>query len=195
VQKLHNLLIATSNPGKLTEFRELLAGHVGTLVSSASVHAPPVVEDAPTLQGNAEKKARALFDLTGIPALGDDTGLEVRGLGGQPGVLSARYAGPDGDAALNMAKLLRELSGMPDRSAQFRTAIVYVDGESTRIYEGVCRGTIMESARGTGGFGYDPLFKPDGESGTFAELSAARKNIISHRGRAMQAFLKDLKTW
>jgi XTP/dITP diphosphohydrolase len=195
VSKLPTLLVATSNPGKLTEFRELLEGHVGMLLSSASVNAPAVVEDATTLQGNAEKKARALFELSGIPSLGDDTGLEVFSLGGRPGVLSARYAGPDGDAARNMAKLLRELSGQSDRSAQFRTAIVYVDGTSTRTYEGVCRGSILDSARGEGGFGYDPLFKPDGESGTFAELSSARKNTISHRGRAMQAFLDDLKTW
>ncbi len=192
---LSQLLIATTNPGKLAEFRDLLRDRVDEILSSGQVNAPEVEEDRPTLQGNALKKARTLFEFAGIPALADDTGLEVDALDGRPGVRSARYAGEDGDAEANMAKLLRELTGRPDRSAQFRTAVVYYDGQGGRLYEGVCRGTIMEAPRGSRGFGYDPLFLPDGESGTFAELASAVKNRISHRGRALQAFLSDLETW
>ncbi|NNE70343.1 MAG: RdgB/HAM1 family non-canonical purine NTP pyrophosphatase [Rhodothermales bacterium] len=192
---LNKLLIATTNPGKLEEFRQLLEGLVPTIISSADVDAPEVVEDAPTLEGNALKKARALFEHSGLPALADDTGLEVRTLDGRPGVHSARYAGPDCIAADNVAKLLNELRNREDRSARFRTAIVYFDGAQPRVYEGICTGRIIERPRGAGGFGYDPVFLPDGETETFAELSADRKNAISHRGRAMQAFLNDLKSW
>ena len=195
VTTLSQLLIATTNPGKLAEFKELLRDRVGEILSSSQVNAPEVDEDQPTLQGNALKKARTLYEFTGIPALADDTGLEVDALDGRPGVWSARYGGPDGDAEMNMAKLLHELAGRTDRSAQFRTAVVYYDGQGARLYEGVCRGTILEARRGSSGFGYDPLFLPDGESGTFAELASEAKNRISHRGRALRAFLADLETW
>lgn len=195
MSKPSSLLIATTNPGKLAEFRQLLRGHVASIVSSAEVDAPEVDEDAPTLEGNALKKAVALFEHTGLPALADDTGLEVQALGGQPGVHSARYAGPDCDAAQNVAKLLKELNTKDNRRARFRTAIVYFDGTDTRTYEGICEGRIIDSPRGAGGFGYDPVFQPDGEAGTFSEIPSARKNAISHRGRAMQAFLEDLKQW
>lgn len=195
VTTLSKLLIATTNPGKLAEFRQLLRGRVDEILSSGQVDAPEVEEDEPTLQGNALKKARTLFEFTGIPALADDTGLEVDALDGRPGVWSARYAGTDGDAEANMAKLLHELDGRTDRSAQFRTAVAYYDSEGAKLYEGICRGSILTAQRGDGGFGYDPLFLPDGESGTFAELASEVKNRISHRGRALQAFLTDLETW
>lgn len=193
--KPSTLLIATTNAGKLAEFRQLLRDHVESIVSSADVDAPEVDEDAPTLEGNALKKALALFNHTGLSSLADDTGLEVEALGGRPGVHSARYAGPDCDATQNVAKLLNELRTKNNRAARFRTAIVYFDGTNTRTYEGICKGQIIGAPRGDGGFGYDPVFLPDGESGTFSEIPSARKNAISHRGRAMQAFLEDLKKW
>jgi XTP/dITP diphosphohydrolase len=193
--RLSQLLIATTNPGKLAEFRELLQNRVEEIVSSIQVNAPEVEEDEATLQGNALKKAQTLFEFTGIPSLADDTGLEVDALNGRPGVWSARYAGPDADANANMAKLIHELKGKTDRSAQFRTAVAYYDGNGARLFEGICRGAILEAPRGDQGFGYDPLFLPDGESGTFAELASEVKNRISHRGRALQSFLNDLETW
>ena len=194
-EKIPQLLVATGNPGKLKEFRELLAGHVGRVLSSADVSAPEIEEDRPTLEGNALKKAETLFRLTGIPALADDTGLEVEALDGRPGVYSARYAGPEADPKRNIAKLLEELQAAPNRHARFRTAIVYLDEAGPRTYEGVCRGTILEAPRGRGGFGYDPIFLPDEAGLTFAELPAEEKNSISHRGRAMKAFLEDIARW
>lgn len=170
----------------------MLKGRVRTVRSASEFDAPDVVEDAPTLQGNAIKKAESLFALTGLPSLGDDTGLEVRALDGAPGVYSARYAGPECRPADNMTRLLRELEGAADRAAQFRTVIAFVDQDGTRLFEGICQGHILHQPRGAGGFGYDPLFLPDGESLTFAELPSSRKNAISHRGRAMQLFLTHL---
>jgi XTP/dITP diphosphohydrolase len=189
---LDRILIATANPGKLEEYRRLLQSRGLEVLSSADVGAPEVEEDALTLEENALKKARALFDLTGIPSLGDDTGLEVTALDGRPGVFSARYAGPDCDPAANVEKLLNELQGVADRSARFRTVVAFVSRGIQRVFEGVCPGTIVESPRGARGFGYDPIFLPEGESNTFAQLTPDRKNRISHRGRALQTFVDFL---
>ena len=123
-----------------------------------------------------------------MPALADDTGLEVDALGGRPGVHAARYAGPACDAVANRALLRRELAGVANRAAQFRTIIAFAEAGAVRYFEGVCKGRILDEERGTGGFGYDPLFVPDGEARTFAELSPDEKNAISHRGRALRAF-------
>ena len=181
------LVLATRNAGKVAEMRALLAGLPVRLRSAAEwPDAPDVEEDAPDLEGNARKKAVALRAHTGLPALADDTGLEVRALGGRPGVRSARFAGPHADDAANRARLLEELDGHADRAAQFRTVIALAEGDKTRYFEGVCRGRIIEEERGTGGFGYDALFVPEGETRTFAELSPEEKNAISHRGRALR---------
>jgi len=193
VPPLERIIIATSNPGKLEEYRRLLGTRVKEVLSSLDVDAPEIIEDAPTLEGNALKKARALFDLTGIPSLGDDTGLEVTALGGRPGVYSARYAGPDCMPRDNVEKLLRELQDRQDRSARFRTAVAFIDAQTQRVFEGTCEGKIVRRPRGKAGFGYDPVFLPDGESLTFAELASDRKNEISHRGRALQALLRFLR--
>ncbi|MDZ4700547.1 MAG: RdgB/HAM1 family non-canonical purine NTP pyrophosphatase [Rhodothermales bacterium] len=183
------LVLATRNAGKVAEMRALLGGLV---VEVLGVDAFPgigeVEEDAPTLAGNASKKAREVFAFTGLPSLADDTGLEVRALGGRPGVHSARYAGEDANPVANRRRLLAELQGAGDRSARFTTVLAYHDGEQVYLFEGLCEGRIEVAERGDGGFGYDPLFLPDGESQTFAELPAARKNTISHRGRAMMLF-------
>ena len=183
------LVLATRNPGKVAELDARLAG-LGIDLSTARDHgAPDVDEDADTLRGNAEKKARALHDHTGLPALADDTGLEVDALDGRPGVHSARYAGEDADADANRALLLQELDGADDRSARFRTVLAFVDGDDTLFFDGVCEGVITTEEHGTGGFGYDAVFRPaDGDGETFAEMDADAKNRISHRGRALDAF-------
>ena len=189
------IVLATRNPGKVRELRALLARLPVTLRTAASfAGAPEVVEDAPTLEGNARKKALALHRHTGLPALADDTGLEVTALGGRPGVHSARFAGPDADDAANRAKLLRDLAGAADRSARFRTVVAFVEDDEVRLFEGVCPGRILEEERGAGGFGYDALFVPEGETRTFAELTQEEKNAVSHRGRALRklaAYLRE----
>lgn len=189
------LVLATRNPGKVKELRALLGDLSVTLRTPADLDAPPDVdEDQPTLEGNARKKALTLHAYTGLPTLADDTGLEVAALDGRPGVHSARYAGPDADDAANRTKLLRQLTGAADRGAQFRTVLAWVDEDGdVRTFEGVCRGHIITEERGTGGFGYDALFVPEGESQTFAELSAAEKNQISHRARALRQFVDFLR--
>jgi XTP/dITP diphosphohydrolase len=156
-----------------------------------------VDEDAATFAGNAEKKARAALLQSGLPSLADDSGLEVDALDGAPGVLSARWAGEPCDDAANNAKLLRELAGVPDdrRTARFRCALVFVDGDGTRLVaDGACRGRIGHAPRGAGGFGYDPLFLIDGdeEGRTMAELSADHKNRISHRAMALAKMVQAL---
>ncbi len=188
------IVLATRNPGKVAEMRALLADLPVELISAADLHgAPEVDEDAPTLEGNAAKKARTLHAYAGLPALADDTGLEVDALGGRPGVHAARYAGPDGDAAANRARLLRELAGHRNRAARFRTVVAFAEGGPIRYFEGVCGGHIAEAERGAGGFGYDALFVPEGETRTFAQLSATEKNAVSHRGRALQALAAYLR--
>lgn len=196
------LVLATRNPGKVAELEERLAplspGDAPLALRSAATiaDAPDVDEDAPTLEGNAEKKARALAAHTGLPALADDTGLEVDALGGAPGVRSARFAGPGADDAANRAQLLALLGARDDRAARFRTVLAYAEPPSedapegrVHFFEGVCAGRIRTDERGTGGFGYDALFVPDeGDGRTFAEMSTAEKNRISHRGRALDAF-------
>lgn len=191
------LVLATRNPGKVTELRRLLGALPIALVSAADVPgAPDVDEDAPTLEGNARKKAEALFAHAGLPSLADDTGLEVDALGGRPGVHSARYAGPASDAAANRALLLRELEGAETRRARFRTVLAFADGSgAVRCFDGVCEGRVLEEERGAGGFGYDALFVPDEGAGerTFAEMDADAKNAISHRGKALRSFAAFLE--
>lgn len=179
---------ATANPGKLAELQVLLGDH---LDFGPRPDIPDVAEDAETLVGNARLKAVAIVDETGEPALSDDTGLEVDALGGAPGVWSARFAGPDASADDNVDKLLADLSDHSDRGAQFRTVLMLLwpDGREL-VAEGVVRGQITEARSGGGGFGYDPVFAPEGHGGvTFAEMSAEDKNAISHRGVALRKLL------
>lgn len=190
-----SLVLATRNPGKVAEMRELLAGLPVQLIASDALDAPPEVEeDAPTLRGNACKKAQIFYEHTGQPALADDTGLEVDALSGAPGVHTARFAGTDATPADNNAKLLRTLVGADTRHARFRTVVAFVDEDGTHCFEGVCEGTIAEAPRGDGGFGYDPLFVPEGEVRTFAEMEPVQKNAISHRKKALQQFVAFLRT-
>lgn len=188
------LVCATANPGKVAEIEVLLRGVVELLPRPADV--PEVVEDAGTFVGNARLKAAAICRATGLPAVADDSGLEVAALGGEPGVETAYFAGPDASDADNRAKLLRELVGATDRSAVFRTValVAYPDGSEV-VVEGVCHGTIAAGERGTRGFGFDPVFVPDaGDGRTFAEMSDAEKHALSHRGQAfanLRAVLQD----
>lgn len=184
-----NLLLATRNQHKLDEIRAILGTPGLTLKSALDFpHLPDVVEDGATFEANAEKKAVALAKATGCWALADDSGLEVDALDGAPGVFSARYAGEPPDYAANNQKLLRELRGAKHRAARFRCVIALANPEGrVRFVDGRCEGRIIDELRGTQGFGYDPLFIPDGFELTFAELPAAQKNQISHRGRALAA--------
>jgi len=190
------LFLASGNPHKIEELTDLLAPFSLELRSTKDLSDPhEVEEDQPTLEGNALKKARFWFDATGIPAIADDTGLEVHSLDGAPGVYSARYAGENVTYQDNVDKLLRELKRKTDRRARFRTVLALVTADGEYTWEGVCDGVITEHPAGGGGFGYDPVFRSDGYEETFAELSSAEKNRISHRGRALQAFAADLEQW
>ena len=196
------LVFATRNPGKLVELRQLLPNiHVlGVEEAAARLgrEIPDVDEDADTFAGNATKKAREVSHATGFPALADDSGLEVDALGGAPGVWSARYAGGGGDAA-NNAKLVLALRDVaPERrTARFRSVLALADvdgplGDDTLIADGVCEGIVLDTPRGTGGFGYDPLFLVPELGQTFAELGIGTKGELSHRARAMQAIKPQL---
>ncbi|MFZ9291148.1 MAG: non-canonical purine NTP pyrophosphatase [Ilumatobacteraceae bacterium] len=199
---------ASANPHKVAEIAELVTGLLDLVPRPADV--PDVDEHADTLLGNARLKAAAIADATGLPAVADDTGLEVDALGGAPGVRTARFAalpGPHardlagrapGDAD-NRARLLAELAGVPAdrRTARFRTVVVlrWPSGPREVVVEGVCEGRIAAAERGTRGFGYDALFAPlDGDGRTFAEMSLADKHAYSHRGRAFAALRRALTT-
>ncbi|MDZ7724003.1 MAG: RdgB/HAM1 family non-canonical purine NTP pyrophosphatase [candidate division KSB1 bacterium] len=180
------LLVASKNPDKIREISNALSGLQLCIVSMYDVPAlPDVDEDRDTLQGNAIKKARELSRAAGLPALADDTGLEVDALNGAPGVYSARYAGPNARYEDNVTKLLTEMQGKRDRTARFRTVAALVWGDHVRTVEGVCEGEILTERRGDGGFGYDPVFYIPEYNQTFAEMSLSLKNKISHRGKAI----------
>ena len=181
------ILIASRNAHKIQEIREIFDLPGVEWVSTAEFpDLPDVVEDGDTFEANAIKKATELACATGLWALADDSGLEVAALGNAPGVWSARYAGEPCNHANNNAKLLRELSGKTDRSARFRCVAALSDpaGRAETV-SGSCPGRIVETLRGTQGFGYDPLFVPDGHEATFAEMGNEQKNTLSHRGRAL----------
>ena len=193
------LLIATMNQGKLREYQRLLADVPSLeLETMASLDAPvDVVEDRDTFEGNAIKKATEIAAAAGISCLADDSGLEVDALEGRPGVYSARYSGPGATDERNNEKLLEELRDLPDtsRSARFRCAIAIVDAEGRvlAVTDGTCEGRIARNPAGSHGFGYDPLFIPDGYQETMAELGPDTKNAISHRAKAALQLVPLLK--
>lgn len=186
------IVFATNNAHKLEEIRAIL-GHSHDILSLNDIQChTDIPETADTLEGNALQKARYVWDHYHLSVFADDTGLEVDALGGAPGVYSARYAGGAGhDSEANMAKLLRELHGHTDRTARFRTviALILADGSdkgfSEHLFEGKVEGRIATERQGSEGFGYDPLFVPDGYDESFAQLGTAVKNCISHRARAV----------
>lgn len=190
---MRKLVFATNNAHKLEEIRAILGEKV-EILSLKDIHCDTdIPETADTLEGNAALKAEFIYKHYGLDCFADDTGLEVEALGGAPGVYSARYAGGEGhDSEANMKKLLKELSGETNRKAQFRTAICLIEGGEKHLFEGVVKGEIIEEKRGNSGFGYDPVFVPEGFSQTFAELGAEIKNQISHRARAVQRLCEYL---
>ena len=190
------VVLASANPDKANEIRAILGGEID-LVPRPD-HVPDVVEDGDTLLDNARLKAVALCDATGLPALADDTGLEVDALGGEPGVRAARYAGEHVTYADNVAKLLGALEAVADsdRTARFRTVALlrFPDGREI-VGNGVVEGRIAEEVRGDGGFGYDPIFVPLESGGrSFAQMGADEKHAISHRGRALRALAAKLNS-
>lgn len=178
------ILFATNNAHKLAEVGAALGAEYRLLTPRDCGVTEEIPETQPTIEGNALQKARYLHSRTGLDCFADDTGLEVEALGGAPGVHSARYATDGHDFAANNRLLLRNLEGEANRRARFRTVIALIlDGEE-HLFEGTVEGRIVEAPRGAEGFGYDPLFQPDGHDKTFAEMDAAEKNALSHRGRA-----------
>lgn len=180
------IVFATNNKHKLEEVKAVL-GPGYELVTPQEVG---VTEDIPeeqdTLEGNASQKSNYLYNKTGENCFADDTGLEVEALGGAPGVYSARYAGEAKDPAANMALLLENLKGEANRNARFRTVISLILDGKEYLFEGEVKGRIIDELHGTGGFGYDPIFVPEGHTRTFAEMSGEEKNGMSHRGRAVE---------
>ena len=185
------LVVASKNRDKITEIEEVLgqtalAGEVVT-----GLDWPEVEETGDTLEENALLKARAVMEAVGLPAVADDTGLEVLALGGEPGVKTARFAGEDASYSDNVRLLLEKLDGVEDRRARFRTAVALVmPDDSAVVVDGALDGVIADSARGSGGFGYDPVFEVDGK--TLSEMGIDEKNRISHRARALRALADAL---
>ncbi|HEV3474146.1 MAG TPA: RdgB/HAM1 family non-canonical purine NTP pyrophosphatase [Actinomycetota bacterium] len=184
------ILLATRNPGKISEIRRICSDWPVRWLTHEDVRWPDVEETETTYLDNALLKARAAAEATGQPALADDSGIEVDALGGAPGPRSARFAGPDASDEENLRALIRAVAGIPrgGRTARYRAiaAVVWPDGREVWT-EGVCEGSLETKPRGTGGFGYDPIFMPGGDDRTMAQLSAAEKDRISHRGRALRA--------
>lgn len=190
------VVLATGNQGKVREFRELLAGQAVEILPQSDFGVPDADETGLSFVENAILKARNAAAHTGLPAIADDSGLEVDYLNGAPGIYSARYAG-DGGSAANNAKLISALAGVPEaqRSARFQCLLVYLrhaDDPTPLICQGSWEGRILDRQRGTAGFGYDPLFFVPAEGCSAAELPAARKNLLSHRGQALRCLLQAL---
>lgn len=189
------LVFATNNLNKLAEVQKMLPSSI-ELLSLKDINCfDDIEETATTLEGNAQVKANHITEKFGYNCFADDTGLEVDTLNGEPGVYSARYAGEPTNAENNMQKLLTELNNKTNRNAQFRTSIcLNLDGKQF-LFDGICKGNILTSKQGEQGFGYDPIFQPEGYNKSFAEMTSEEKNKISHRGLAIQqlvAFLKSI---
>ena len=188
------LVFATNNKHKLEEMRAILGDKV-ELLSLAEIGCfDDIPETADTLEGNALIKARYIYEKYAVSCFADDTGLEVEALDGAPGVYSARYAGENNDSQANMNKLLQNLTGKSNRNAQFRTVIALIIEGKENLFEGIVRGRIAEERQGEAGFGYDPIFVPEGCDESFAQMAAEKKNSMSHRSRAASALNDYLQT-
>ncbi len=196
------IILATGNRHKVEEIKEIIKIYLdGELYSKLEISSvsdfpgiPEVEEDGNTYEENALKKAREVYKFTGLPAIADDSGIEVDFLNGEPGIFSARYAGKGATDEQNNAKLLKLLENVPieKRTARFRCVIAYVDGKIEKTFEGIVGGKVIFQPRGSGGFGYDPLFVPDGFNLTYAEMPKELKNRISHRAKAVRKFVEFL---
>ena len=187
------LVVATNNSHKLEEISAILGGAFELLSLKEIDCHTDIPETANTLEGNARQKARYIYEHYGLDCFADDTGLEVEALNGEPGVFSARYAGDGHDSEANIQKLLQNLKEEENRNAQFRTSICLIINGEEHFFEGVVKGEIIREKRGTTGFGYDPIFIPEGQTLTFAELGNEIKNGISHRARAVEKLATFLK--
>lgn len=188
------LVFATNNKHKLQEVRDIVGDRVEVLSLADIGCYDDIPETADTLQGNALIKARHIYEKYGLDCFADDTGLEVEALDGAPGVYSARYAGEECDSEANMQKLLQKLTGKTNRNAQFRTVIALIINGEEKLFNGIVKGAIATEKKGDSGFGYDPVFVPEGYSESFAQMSSEMKNSMSHRFRATQQlgdFLKE----
>ena len=187
------LVFATNNKHKLQEVRDIVGNRVEVLSLSDIGCCDDIPETDDTLQGNALIKARHIYGKYGLDCFADDTGLEVEALGGAPGVYSARYAGEECDSEANMRKLLEKLTGKSNRNAQFRTVIALIIDGKEMLFDGIVKGTVATEKRGDSGFGYDPIFIPEGHTESFAQMSGEMKNSMSHRFRATQQLGDYLK--
>ncbi len=187
------LLFASQNKHKIEEIKPLLPSSVELLSLTDMGFEGEIPETSPTLAGNALQKAQFIYDKYKITSFADDTGLEVAALHGEPGVYSARYAGEGKSANDNIEKLLRELSGIENRYAEFKTVIALVGHGQPLFFEGIVKGTITKEKHGTNGFGYDPVFMPEGYDRTFAQMTLEEKNKLSHRSRAVRKFAEWLR--
>lgn len=183
------IVFATQNPHKVREIQEMLPAHFKIKSLAEIGCTEDIPETQPTIEGNAIQKAQYVHDHYGVNCFAEDTGLEVTALNGAPGVFTARYAGPQRDANDNMNLLLKNLKDKSDRSARFKTVIALILDGDIYTFEGIVEGQIAQKRSGSGGFGYDPIFLPEGQSQSFAEMDKAAKNAISHRGRAMAKLL------
>ncbi len=191
---MQKLIFATSNQHKVNEIKPLLAGKFELITMRDAGIIIDIPEPHHTLEENAREKSGTIYRLTGLSCFGEDTGLEVDALQGEPGVKSARYAGDDRDFSKNVEKLLRNMEGKTDRRARFKTIISLIINEVEHTFAGICEGRIAEEPRGTDGFGYDPVFVPEGDTRTFAEMSLEEKNRYSHRSKAVSKLTGFLLT-
>jgi XTP/dITP diphosphohydrolase len=189
----HQIVAATNNQHKISEIRPLLEPDFRILsLGDIGCH-EELPETSDTLEGNSFQKAHYVFEKAGLPCFADDTGLEVEALNGAPGVFSARYAGPGKQSADNIDLLLKNLLGKGDRNARFRTVITLMGVDGVQVFNGTVYGKILSEPRGDGGFGYDPVFQPDGLSKSMAEMTLQEKNAISHRAMAIQKLVAYLR--
>ncbi|MFC2109821.1 non-canonical purine NTP diphosphatase [Bacteroidota bacterium] len=185
------IVFATNNINKLKEVRALLPKL--ELLSLQDIQCfEDIPETAKTIEGNSMLKANYITSKYGLSCFADDTGLEINALNGAPGVYSARYAGQENNASKNMEKVLKELESFTDRTAQFKTVITLNLNGEQHLFEGICKGTILKNLSGNEGFGYDPIFQPDGYTKSFAEMNMSEKGAISHRGLAVQKLISFL---
>lgn len=188
------LIFATNNKHKLEELQAILGDKIKLLSLKDIGCNEEIPEEQPTLEGNANQKAFYVFNKFDFNCFADDTGLEIESLNGEPGVYSARYAGEEKNSEANMDKVLDKLVKINNRKARFRTVISLIIDGNEKQFEGIVEGEIIEKRRGGSGFGYDPIFQPDGFEDTFAEMNLEDKNKISHRGRAVRKLITYLKT-
>ena len=190
---MNELIFATNNENKVSEVKVILEGKFKILSLKEAGIEIDIAEPFDTLEENAREKARAIYKRINQNCFSEDTGLETASLNGEPGVKSARYAGENRSFEKNINKLLGKLENKNDRKAQFRTIICLIMNGKEKFFEGICKGTIIAERRGASGFGYDPVFIPDGSAKTFAEMTMEEKNRFSHRKKAMEKLIAFLK--